>query len=104
MERCTTPRDGMITWIRATMATFCGGHGCVIRPGDPLEVIQILSYGTRVPLRVRYRCAAHAWTAPPAQIPERAEPRLDALPRLRVPMTIPFDYKAAQCREPGEDG
>jgi hypothetical protein len=96
------------TWTHATALTLCQGAGhrepYWIQPDEPMLVLTLPGVARR-----RARCRSCADEPVPADIPREA-PREHFVPGGFVKIAhvgagaLPFDYKAAQVREPGEDG
>lgn len=87
----------MTTWTRATVDTICGGsrEHCIIRPGEPMLVIELVSVKAKF-----YRCARCADRPVPPDLPAdiavSGKPaRLPSMARLGL---LPMD------RVPGEEG
>jgi hypothetical protein len=95
----------MKTWLRALLATKCGGCGAPIEAGTPMQVW--IWPGLR---RRKVRCPACADEAPPVDLPllsttEYVTPTPLLNLRLMADM-LPLDWKTrgAGGREPGEEG
>ncbi len=91
----------MRTWHRSPVVQRCGRCGELIPKDEPYEAIQ-----TARPLRrPKVRCRACAETAEPAELLTPSVPTQPLRPLSFARFTdVPFDYKQAQSRDPGEDG
>lgn len=93
----------MRQWTRAAIDRYCGGCGALMAPGQPLLIITLPGVQ-----RKRYRCVACEGPAPP-DLPTDLGPRRDPFfqQRLdRLANRLPLDWleRAADSREPGEEG
>lgn len=95
----------MRTWARATRDQRCGCCSAIIRQGDPIFLIAVV---TLTAPKVRCRLLECAGEPAPADLPPLIERLPIELPRMvRVTAgvaSLPFDYKQRQAeREPGCD-
>lgn len=92
----------MKTWSRATVPTRCGNCPAVIARGEPVIVLKLGNIK-----RPFYRCqfcAMDRGEDVPPDLPALVETK--PIPELAMTpiRALPFDFKAAQFRDPGEEG
>ena len=93
----------MTKWQRARAAFTCGSCAGVFVTGSPEYLIFI--QGIKEPRRRCEKCAGEPVPELPPLSKDRPEPLALSFARVGdLAAALPFDYKAAQCREPGEEG
>lgn len=95
----------MRTWARCRFEVSCGYCGKPIAVGAPMLVIAITAIASGRRQKVRGACCAGE-AAPELPPLERVPASVPVTPLAMTrfsPGMLPLDFKARQCREPGED-
>jgi hypothetical protein len=96
----------MKAWCRAVIDTYCGGCGRLVHQGDPMVAITFPKVRRRL-----WRCVSCADMGEPVPDlpPVIVHAPIEGRPFVHIRTgldALPFDFKAkaANEREPGEDG